>query len=165
MRNLEEFHLDSSSSVAMFECIEVSHSLWPEPLRYVANNVFGITTINEDGQQVTYQYMPIKISKGSTADNLNQKISIIVGDLGAVVPPLLKLIKDADSREAPKVIYRAFASNDLSRPMDMIVGLEVIKMNRDYQGTTFEAAASGTNYSGTGVTATVELLPSLKAFY
>lgn len=165
MNELEDFHLDSSPSVAMFECIEVSHNLWPEPLRYVTNNAFGITATNEDGKQAVYQYMPIKISKGSTSDNLNQKINITVGDLGQVVPHLLKTISDADSREAIKVIYRAFASNNLDRPMDVVMGLEAVNMNRDWQGTTFDAAASGTNLTGCGRIYTSELCPSLKSLF
>lgn len=165
MDELIEFHLNSSPSVSYFECIEISHSLWPFPLRYVTNNAYGLYVKHENSDESRYVYMPLKISKGATSDNLDQKISITTGDLGQVVPSLLKIIRDAESDENPKVIYRSYMSTNLDKPLEVINGLEVEQSSRDYQGATFEAAAQRLNNTGTGLENNSDIFPSNKAFY
>jgi len=75
--DLTEYHLDSSPSVVLLECIEIKHSLWSEPLRYVTNHSDGVTVKHEEGETVVYEYMPLQIRRGNTADNLDQTLSII----------------------------------------------------------------------------------------
>lgn len=163
--DLTEYHLDSSPSVVLLECIEIKHSLWPEPLRYVTNNAYGMTVKHEDGETAVYEYMPLQIRRGNTADNLDQTLSITVGDLGEVVPKLLKIIGDADSEERPQVTYRAYMSSNLESPTHIVDGLEVETMSRDPQATTFDAAAQRLNSVGTGRLYTVDEFPGLKGFF
>ena len=165
MTNLTEFHLDSSPAVVLLECIEVKHSLWPSPLRYVTNHADGITVKHENGQSYVYEFMPLQINKGNTSDNLDQSLRITVGDLGQVVPQLVKLIRDANSVERPKVTYRAYMSSNLESPTHIVDGLEVEAMSRDHQATTFDAAAQRLNSVGTGRLYTVDEFPSLKGFF
>ena len=165
MSNIIEFHLDSSPSVVLLECLEVSHSLWPAPLRYVTNHADGITVIHEDGVSAVYEYMPLQINRGAASDDLDQSLNITIGDLGKIVPKLIHLITSADSEEQPKVIYRSYLSSDLSKPVDVVQGLEVETMSQDHQATTFEAVAQRLNSVGTGQIYTVDMFPSLKGFF
>jgi hypothetical protein len=163
--DLNEYYLDSSPSVKLLECIEIKHSLWPVSLRYVTNNAYGMTVKHEDGETAVYEYMPLQIRRGNTADNLDQTLSITVGDLGEVVPKLLKIIGDADSEERPQVTYRCYSSSNLDMPIDRQSGLEVEGMSRDPQATTFDAAAQRLNSVGTGRLYTVDEFPGLKGFF
>ncbi len=163
--DLTEYYLDSSPSVRLLECIEIKHSLWPVSLRYVTNNTYGMTVKHEDGETAVYEYMPLQIRRGNTADNLDQTLSITVGDLGEVVPQLLKIIRDADSEERPQVIYRCYSSSNLDMPIDRQAGLEVETMSRDPQATTFDVASQRLNSVGTGRLYTVDEFPGLKGFF
>ncbi|AXY60032.1 DUF1833 family protein [Acinetobacter sp. WCHAc010052] len=165
MAELNEFYLDASPSAVMLECVEISHSLWSQPLRYVLNHTDGVTVIHENGESAFYTFMPLQIKKGGAANDLDQSISVTVGDLGEHVPSLLKMLEDADSRERPVLIYRAYSSEDLNDPLWVINGLFVDDESSDYQGTTFRAATSKANSNGTGMRYTVDEFPSLKAFF
>lgn len=165
MTDLTEFHLDSSPAVVLLECIEIKHSLWPNPLRYVTNHADGIMVKHEDGLSYDYEFIPLQLKKGGTADNLDQSISITVADLGQVVPQLIKLIRDANSEERPQAIYRAYMSSNLESPTHIIDGLEIEAMSRDQQATTFDAVAQRLNSVGTGRVYTVDEFPSLKGFF
>lgn len=148
----------------IIECIEITHSLWPKPLRYVTNVADGVTVI-QNGQPTFYEYAVIAITRGNVSDDLDQKISISVGDLGKIVPELVDLIVEHDSVERPRVVYRMFSSLDLVNPTQMIEGIEVTQQNTDYQGTTFEAEAEKLNEVGTGLLFTKENFPTLVGFY
>ena len=165
MSDLDKFYLDATPSVVMLELIEISHPLWPQPLRYVTNHADGVTVKHEDGLVYNYEFMPVQINKGANSDDLDQTLSITVGDLGQVVPQLLKIIRDADNFERPSVVYRAYSSNHLDSPLQVVKGYEVEDRATDHQATTFNAATKRANSTGTGMFYTVDNFPSLKAFF
>lgn len=165
MSDLDKFHLDATPSAAMLELIEISHPLWPKPLRYVTNHADGVTVKHEDGMVYQYEFMPVQINKGATSDDLDQTLSITVGDLGQVVPQLLKIIRDANNFERPTVVYRAYASNNLNAPLQVVNGYEVEDRTTDHQATTFNAATKRANSTGSGLFYTVDEFPSLKGFF
>ena len=165
MSDLDKFHLDATPSVVMLELIEINHPLWPQPLRYVTNHADGVTVKHEDGLVYNYEFMPVQINKGANSDDLDQTLSITVGDLGQVVPQLLKIIRDADNFERPSVVYRAYSSNHLDSPLQVVKGYEVEDRATDHQATTFNAATKRANSTGTGMFYTVDNFPSLKAFF
>jgi len=151
-------------SAFIIECIEITHSMWPKPLRYVTNIADGITVI-QNGTETFYEYAVIKVDRGSTSDDLDQKISISVADLGLVVPDLIDKILESNSLERPKVVYRMFSSLDLENPIKIVENIEVTEQNTDYQGTTFNAEAEKLNEVGTGLLFTKENFPTLVGFY
>lgn len=166
--DIKDFHLDSVSSVVLLETLEISHSLWPDPIRIVTNHPDGISVTLENDQPATFEFIPLMIQRGNTSDDLDQTLNITVGDLGEIVPPLIQKIRDASSDEKPQVIYRSFAFDAASMvltkptPIEIIRGLHVAKMNQDYQATTFEAATSGKNSVKTGRTYNFEEYPDLR---
>lgn len=166
--DIKDFHLDSVSSVVLLETLEISHSLWPAPIRIVTNHPDGVAVTLENNQQAFFEFIPLLIQRGNTSDDLDQTLNITVGDLGEIVPPLIQKIRDASSDEKPQVIYRSFAFDAASMvltkqtPIEIIRGLSVAKMNQDYQATTFEAATSGKNSVKTGRTYNFEEYPDLR---
>ena len=102
--DIKDFHLDSVSSVVLLETLEISHSLWPAPIRIVTNHPDGISVTLENGQPTTFEFIPLLIQRGNTSDDLDQTLNITVGDLGEIVPPLIQKIRDASSDEKPQVI-------------------------------------------------------------
>lgn len=162
--SLEQYHLNSSPSVALLQCIEVKHSLWPAPLRYVMNHGDGVTVRHEDGLSAYYEYMPLDVKRGTTSDNLDQKLSITVGDLGEIVPQLLKRVRVAKTDECPEVVFRQYFSTNPNSSVETVKELYVTNSSRDMQGSTFDAEAQRLNVVGTGERYTVEMFPSLRGF-
>lgn len=162
--SLEQYHLNSAPSVVLIQCIEIKHSLWPSPLRYVMNHGDGVTVRHEDGVSAFYEYMPLDLKRGNTSDNLDQKLTITVGDLGEVVPQLLKRVRAAKTEECPEVIFRQYFSTNLNSPIEVVSQMYVTNSSRDMQGSTFEAGAQKLNVVGTGERYTVEMFPSLRGF-
>jgi hypothetical protein len=158
INDIKDYHLDSAPSVALLETIEATHSAWPESLRIVTNHADGFYARNELGQFTHYQFAPLLVNKGSVSDDLDQSLNITLGDLGEVLSPLIKQIRDVESDEMPKVTYRAYAYDVASMslvketPIDMIKNLPVQTMSRDHQATTFEARTSSKNAVVTGRT-------------
>ncbi len=165
MAELNEFYLDASPSAAMLECVQISHSLWPQPLRYVLNHTDGVTVKHENGQAVAYEFMPLQIRRGGTANDLDQTLDITVNDLGEVVPALLKIIRQANTEECPAVVYRAYSSENLDSPLRVIDGLFVEERSTNEEATTFKAATKRANSNGTGLMYTLDEFPSLRSLF
>lgn len=169
IHDIKDFHLDSDASIALLETLEISHSLWSQPLRYVTNHADGLNA-NVNGQAVYFEFAPVLVKRGNTSDDLDQSLSITVGDLGEVIPPLIDILRNAASDERPQVTYRAYAFDTTamqlvrSEPIDIVRGLEVVSMNRDYQATTFDAKAPSKNSVKTGRTYNMRDYPDLKGF-
>ena len=154
--DIKDFHLDSSPSIASLETLEVTHSLWPTPIRIVTNHEDGVEATLETGETVYFEFAPLLINNGTTSDDLDQNLNITLGDLGEIVPPLIKQIRASDSDEYPQVTYRAFAFDTSSmtfakdKPVDIKKGLFVEQMSRDHQATTFDAKTPDKNTVKTG---------------
>ena len=164
MSNQLEEYLFATQPAYLIECIEIKHSLWATPLRYVTNMADGVS-VGHDSSYFNYEYVPLQIDKGSSSDDLDQSLSITIGDLGDIVPDLIDQILDAGSTERPQVTYRAYSSLDLFTPILVIDNLEVTDQSSDYQGTTFNAEAPKLNAVGTGLLFTKANFPTLIGFY
>lgn len=166
--DIKDFHLDSSPSIASLETLEVSHSLWPKPVRIVTNHADGIDAMLETGEIVNFEFAPLLINKGMTSDDLDQNLNITLGDLGEIVPPLIKQIRASESDEHPQVIYRQYAFDTSAKafakpkPIDIMKGLYVEQMSRDHQATTFDAKTRDKNTVSTGRPYTTVSHPDLK---
>ena len=163
--SLNDFLLDATPTVAMVECIEIGHSLWPAPLRYVLNSGLPIDVLHGDGTPATYEYMPLQLKRGTATNDLEQTLKITVPDLGQVVPQLLKIIRDAETEERPYVVYRTYSTANYNTPLIEIDGLWVEDKSSNSEAVTFTAASSRTNVNGTGMIYSVDEFPSLRAFF
>lgn len=168
INDIKDIHLDCAPSIVPLETLEVRHSLWVKPIRIVTNHADGIDAMLETGEIVNFEFAPLLINKGKTSDDLDQSLNITLGDLGEIVPPLIKQIRAVDSDEYPEVIYRAYAFDTASmtfvkaKPIDINKGLYIEQMSRDHQATTFDAKTSDKNTVSTGRPYTTVSHPDLK---
>ena len=165
--NLEDlaYVLDQSrGAIGVVECVEIIHSNW-EPLRYVNNSNIDITIKHEDGQSFDYLHAPLTISKISSSGNLEEGLSITVGDVGVVMPDLIDSFIYDEDIEQPTVSYRAYFINQYDAPFLVARDFDVEVVTRNWQGSTIECVAPGLNDSGNGEVYSPSTDPSLESFY
>jgi len=151
MSRLSEFYLNSKSSVAMFETLEISHPNFTQVYRVVRNHCEGITATIETDEQVFFQYLPMSIERMKTLNNLDFGLKVTFGDLGEIIPNEIDAVMAADGRHIqPTVKYRIYRSDDLTEPLDDVWTLEIKQMGFTSEGCTFEAGAPEMNSNGTG---------------
>lgn len=146
------------------ESIEIKHSLWANPLRYLVN-VDGTLLLKHNGIYNEYTYAPLKVERGAASTDLDQKVSITVGDLGDIVPDLIDIILDAESLECPTFAYRMYMSTNLDEPILTIDNLQIVDASSNSDGSTFKAEAQKLNATGTGLIFEKSYFPSLIGFF
>lgn len=165
MPDYEEFFLNSEIDIIQYECIEVSHPNFSKVYRIVRNKIDGLTATLETAASATFEYYPLKITPSETSDNLDFSIKVEFGDLGENIPQEIENVVNAGSfLTKPVFIYRSYRSDDLTAPMTGPFELEIVELNIDKNGCSFEAKAKNTNLNGTGVKYSVGKFPSLRAF-
>lgn len=151
INDIKDIHLDCSPSIVPLETLEINHSTWPKPIRIVTNHGDGVEALLETGETAFFEFAPLMLDFGTTSDDLDQSINVTLGDLGEIVPPLIKKIRESESDELPEVIYRRYAFDALSmtfakpEAIETTKGLYIERMNRDHQASTFEAKTPGKN--------------------
>jgi hypothetical protein len=131
----------------------------------VRNNVAGLTATLETGVTQTFEYYPLKISDTGVRDNLDQKISITLGDLGELIPTELDLVEAANTFDVnPVCTYRTYRSDDLSAPLFGPVVLQIVTLAMTREGAAFDAQAPSMNINKTGEVYSMDRFPSLRGF-
>lgn len=165
MSTYSEFFLNSRSSVVQLELIEISHSKFTKTYRVVRNAMNGVTVTLETNVQATFDYYPLRIENNGARDDLDQSFNITLGDLGEVLPVELDRVSSMDGfGEKPKVVYRTYRSDDLTRPLFGPVLLEVESFAFNREGSTFTAKAPSLNNNKTGELYLLERFPMLRGF-
>lgn len=160
-----EFFLNSKSSVVQLELIEISHSKFTKTYRVVRNAMQGVTVTLETEAQATFDYYPLRIENNGSRDDLDQSFTITLGDLGEVLPTELDSVASQDGfGEKPRVVYRTYRSDDLTRPLFGPVILEVESFAFNREGSTFTAKAPSLNINKTGELYLLERFPMLRGF-
>lgn len=160
-----EFFLNSKSSVVQLELIEISHSKFTKTYRVVRNAMQGVTVTLETGARATFDYYPLRIENNGSRDDLDQSFTITLGDLGEVLPTELDSVASQDGfGEKPRVVYRTYRSDDLTRPLFGPVILEVESFAFNREGSTFTAKAPSLNINKTGELYLLERFPMLRGF-
>lgn len=163
MSRYSEFFLKSYSSVAQLETFEISHSAFSKTYRIVRNETRGMTARLENGQDVVFDYCPVKIQLINDKDDLDQVIKIQLGDLGEIIPMELDRIAQQNKfGEKPKVIYRTYQSNDLNNIMNGPIRLEIKDFTFNREGCAFDAKAPSLNLNSTGLIYTFDMFPMLR---
>ncbi len=162
MSALTEFYLSSKSSVGQIECIEISDSSVSQVYYLVRNARDGIIVTHEDSTSHAYTYMPMRLELSGPRDDLDHVLQIVMGDLGEIIPQELDAVRDANTlSEMPVVIFRTYASDNLSAPLYGPIVLEVRRFSMDRMGCTFEAKAPSLNVSRTGEVYSIARFPML----
>lgn len=160
-----EFFLNSRSSVVQLELMEISHPNFTKVYRVVRNAVKGITVTLETSASATFDYYPMRIENNGSKDDLDQSLTITLGDLGEVLPKELDSVASADGFSVkPVVTYRTYRSDDLTSPLFGPVILEVESFAFNREGSTFTAKAPSLNINKTGELYNLERFPMLRGF-
>lgn len=163
MSILSEYFLKSRASVAMLECLEISHPNFSQTYYVVRNLTYGGTFTHEDDSTHAYVYQPMRVKRAGNSDDLEQIISVEFGDLGLIVPTEIDAIRQGNGLGTkPTVIYRAYRSDDLTTILHGPFVLEVKTFNPTRRGTAFQAKAPSLNVSKTGELYTLPRFPMLR---
>ena len=147
-----EYFLNSTTSIVLYQTIEISHPDFSQVFRLVRNNSSGLVATLEDASTASFDFLPMVIDKKDTTDDLDYGIDISFGDLGELLPKELDLIQIADSFDTkPVLIYRSFRSDDLSGPLEGPVTLEISKLAFNKRGAEIEAISPQANLHKTGL--------------
>jgi len=165
MTTYAEFFLNSKSSVVQLELLEISHPNFTKVYRIVRNAVQGVTVTLETLTSAAFDYYPLKVENAGARDDLDQAITVTLGDLGEVLPKELDEIASNNGFGIkPNVVYRTYRSDDLSRPLFGPVVLEVESFAFNREGSTFEAKAPSLNVNKTGELYKLDRFPMLRGF-
>lgn len=161
-----DFWLKGNSEVIRYQCIEVTHFAWLKAYRYVRNHADGISVTHEDGKQYTYAYYPVTVKKSKTDENLDQSITIGVGDLGEEIPQEIDRLRASKAYRLIKPVlnYREYLSTDLTTPVLSVLNLDVTDYQPQKQGAVFICKARQLNLTKTGLVYNFDDMPSLRAF-
>jgi hypothetical protein len=160
-----EFFLNAKSELIQFECIEVSHPDFSQVYRFVRNNTDGLTVTLETSEEVTFDYVPIKISQNEMVDDLDYGFKLELGDVGEILPLELDLVAAAGSfLVKPELKYRTYRSDNLESVMFGPIILEVTELAFNKTGVVFEARAPQLNVTTTGELYTIGRFPGLKDY-
>lgn len=151
--------------VALLEVLEISHPAFSQTYyllrNYVRNGLLNITL--ETGVQVTAQYVPSRIQWASSKTNMDQVHNVTIQDLNDIVQAEERRVPLND--ETPiSCRIRTYRSDDLTKPADGPVDLQVQSIDYDKRGCTFTASPPNANETGTGERMTVERFPMLRGF-
>ena len=166
MSKLEEFFLKGRKDVVYVETLEATHSSFSQPLRVVRNVTTGWSAKlhDNDTARVNFEYFPVKIEVGDSKTDLDQSLSITIGDLGEVLPQELQRAFENDEMfEKPIIKYRCYASNDPDHVLFGPIKLQVESFTFNEQGTSFQAKAPNVDGAKTGEVYSTVRFPFLKS--
>jgi hypothetical protein len=166
MSEYAEFFLNRSGAVVQLECLEIYHPSFSRSYYIVRNATEGVMVTHEDGSVHSYEYVPVQIDRGNTSDDLDQTLSITLGDLGTILPTELDAVVSGDFADIkPTIKYRIYRHDHLLAPIYTLKTLEVSNMSRNGAGvTTFVAKAQALNNTKTGDVYSFEMFPSLRGY-
>ena len=160
MSDYTSFFLNAKGGLINLECIEISHSSFAQPFRYVRNDTSGITVTHEDDLDYFYEYQLFGVERSNVTNDIDQVMSITFADSDDA---LLQAMQNITTNERPAFKYRSYRDDDLTAPMVVIQTLEIASMSKDAKGfVTFEAKAPELNSVKTGDTYTFDRFPLLR---
>lgn len=159
------YFLATKSSVVYLETLEISHPSFSKTYRIVRNAIGGLTATLETSAVVTFDYYPLRMKPVGISDDLDQTLQVDLGDLGQIVPMEIDNASAAGTMGTkPKVVYRAYRSDDLSAPISGPLNLEMQDISLAKEGASFEAKAPSLNVNRTGELYKVDRFPMLRGF-
>lgn len=160
-----KFFFTSKTNVAELELIEFSHPSFTQTFYIVRNSVAGVTVTLETGVVQAFTYYPLQITPTGANTDLDQKMKVLFGDVGKVLPQQLDRLRSAATLYIkPVFIYRTYRSDTLSTPLFGPVTFQVQNLAFTKQGATFDISAPVLNLNKTGELYNLDRFPSLRAF-
>jgi hypothetical protein len=150
--------------VVQLELLRISHPNFSQVYYLVRNNSQGVT-VSIDGQEQFFEYYPLQIKGLGSRDNLDFGLSIVLGDLGELLPQELDNVSTANGFEIkPKVTFWTYRSDDLTKPLFGPLYLEFTSISFNSDGASFEAKAPSLNVNRTGELYKLERFTGLRSF-
>jgi len=158
------FFLNTDASIFEYETLEIDHTNMAAPIYLVRNNRYGLTATLETAAEVTFVYVPMKVTRASLRGDMDSSMKFALGDLGEIIPDQLDAIRTAGGLgEKPTVKFRTFRSDDLSAPFFGPITLEMRSLPRSGDGAAFDASPPRLNLSRTGIRYAIADQPQLRA--
>ena len=156
MGDYTSFFLNNHGGAVILECLEITHSTFTEPARFVKNDTDGVIA---EGQ--SYEYQPMSIKRNNVSNDLEQQLSITLADMEDHF--FKQVINTMDSNTRPSVVFKLFSDQDLVTPLMTMQKLEIASLSKDSAGlATFDAQAPELNSVKTGRIYTLEDFPLLR---
>jgi hypothetical protein len=125
-----------------------------------------MVAVLEDGDNGLFHYCPAALKFSNRDETLNRELVVDILDLGDVIRRQFKFIEQKNKISVrPKLIYRAYRSDDLDSPMVGPVEYEVQGVSFNLAGATLSASSRTLNNSKTGIIYNTAILPSMRKFY
>lgn len=162
MTDYTEFFLNTPADIVMLETIRVSHPNLSKTYSFVKNKTDNLSAKIETGSTIFFEYLPMSISRGQVAENIDQQITVTFGDLGEIFPQELDRITNSGGFiTKPTLTYRAFRSDNLNSPMEILrLKVENIEFNSD--GCIVTARSKFLNLNSVGERYTMDRFPMLR---
>lgn len=145
------YFLASRSSAVQYDTLELSHPNFTRTYFVVRNKTSGLTATLETGDEVEFEYVPMRIRGTDVRENLDYGVSVIFGDLGEILQRELDAVRAANgTTEVVNAVYRTYSSENLSSPLFGPIELIVKQISFSREGATFDAGVPALNDTGTG---------------
>ena len=156
MGDYTSFFLNNHGGAVILECLEITHSTFTEPTRFVKNDTNGVIA-----EGLHYEYQPMSIKRNNVSNDLEQQLSITLADMEDHF--FKQVINTMDSNTRPSVVFKLFSDQDLVTPLMTMQKLEIASLSKDSAGlATFDAQAPELNSVKTGRIYTLEDFPLLR---
>ena len=161
-----DFFFGAPMSVAEIQTLEISQPSFSQVWRLQSSYRNGFRAKLETGEQVQFQYVPMRLKPLEERADLDFGLTVTLGDLGEILPDEIARARAAGTLRTtpPKVVYRAYRSDDTERPMFGPVVLEAKQIARGEDGARFDAIAPQVNVSKTGIIYRSDVYPMLLGF-
>lgn len=178
-----QYYYNTPPSVGEVECIEIQHFRFnPTVFRLVSNyslmelstnDAFGnkkmgaIVTHEGGAGPFEYEFVRMSINRLGSGNDLDQALSITLGDVGTILPQQLERVMSFNAMQAkPIVRYRSYTSIDFSTPLTTVpLVLEIKRVAFNKEGCSFEAIAPYLNATRTGIIYDKVRFPTMSAFF
>ncbi len=165
MSNYSEYFLKSASNIVQLETLQIYHPNFSKTYWIVRNALDGITATLENGASQFFEQYPVQIKNNGNQADLDSSYSIVLGDLGDILPKELDLVSQNNGFSIlPKITYRVYRSDSLTQILYGPIALEVDSFAFNNNGATFKAKAPSLNVLKTGELYTPERFPMLRGF-
>lgn len=163
--DLEKFYLNSPKSVAILECIELSHPNFLKTYYVVRNSSYNISVKHEDDpNKYLYIYYPLELTGKGSFKDLDFGFTVKFGDLEGELQKELEVVAAADGFLIHPIFkLRRYRSDNLEAPIESVITLIIRQLKFNAEGAEFEATARLISERATGRLYDLANFPQMKA--
>jgi hypothetical protein len=138
---LQRIYASAPADAQIWETLELRHPLFAK-VHYVTNTALAFPATLETGEAVTFETLPFAARQPGSNAGGQQDLALVIDNVDREIIEELERAS-ADPQTRVSVIYRAFASDDLSAPGSDPIALSITEISAGL--TTVEATAGRTD--------------------